>query len=675
MRTSNRPVQALVWLTSLAMLVIVGAVAWLLWTLRAHVLSHAREEAMSLTRIHVEQTQRIYQHVDLVLQGVQERLETLTGQSLSFDHPAIHLLLRTRSMGADHLAAVALVDLQGRVVNSSRDMNLPAISVADREYFKAFASQNPPVPFFLDKPVRNRLNGIWSQQMSRPIRDPQGHLVAVIFASINLESYAQALRDMRFDMDRTISMYFDDGTLLASSGRRDNLLGMAAPELYHEAIPTSKAPVHLTHRTTEGRQAFALARVPDFPLLISVSNDQEMALAEWREFSMSIVLGAGLTMLFIATVAYLLMHQLRREENLSSELDLMSDRYRQTVDSAMDAIVAIDQQHQIVLFNPAAEKMFDRHANDVLGQPLSLLLPERFLHSHANHIHAVSRHGNTSRMMSPQLGIVGRRADGSEFPIESTISVTSVRGIQQMTAVLRDVSEHRRAEAELRAMNTQLRDLSASLQDVREQERARIARELHDELGQQLTGLKLDLSWLRSRLREGRPADPEKVDEMKKALDEALSSVRRISTDLRPPILDEQGFGDAVRWQAQELARRSGLSLHVDMPAVAWVQDNHLATALFRITQEAMSNTVRYAQAHQVWIELRMVDDDLVLTVRDDGVGFQSEGRQGGIGLTSMRERAVSLGGQFQAGNDPRGGAVVCVTLPLSLPVFEETLA
>jgi PAS domain S-box-containing protein len=667
MRIHIRPVQAFVVLTALAILSIAGAVTWLLWNLRTHVEAHAQEEAISLTRIHIEQTRKIYRNADLLLLGVQERLENPIGQSLPLSSPEMHLLLRTRIMGMEHLGALVLVDAQGKVVNTSRDSDPIPFSLSDREYFKVFARGGKDA-LFIDKPVRNRLNGTWTQQLSRPIHDTHGRLRGVVFASLNLESYAQSLRDMRLDMDRTTSLYFEDGTLLASSARRDNLLGNPAPELHGETLPARNDALRVVrHRSGDGSiQEFALAHVRDFPIMVSVFNDRDMVMAEWREFSTSIILGAGLTTLFIVIVAYLLVGEMQREQNLSSELNLLSDRYRQTVDSAMDAIVAIDGRHRIVLFNPAAEKMFGWSVQQAMGQPLSLLIPERFHAAHTRHIEGVSTENNLSRAMAPQLDIMGRRADGTEFPIESAISVTSIGGEQQMTAVLRDVSEHRRAAAELRSMNEQLRELSAALQDVREQERSHIARELHDELGQQLTGLKLDFSWLRSRLREGRPADPEKVEEMKKALDEALGSVRRISTDLRPPILDEQGFDDAVRWQAQELARRSALTLHVDMPAAELVKDNHLATAL-----EAMSNVVRYAQAHQVWIHLYTHDHHLVLTVRDDGIGFQETRRRGGIGLASMEERAMAMGGRFEAKNDLDGGARITVTLPLSLPVFQ----
>jgi len=273
--------------------------------------------------------------------------------------------------------------------------------------------------------------------------------------------------------------------------------------------------------------------------------------------------------------------------------------------------------------------------------------------------------------MAPQLEITGRHADGSEFPIESTISKSLIGGQLQMTAVLRDVTEHRRAEVELRELNRQLRSLSTSQESVREQERTRISRELHDELGQQLTGLKLSLSWLGTRLKEGRTATPDTVDEMRHQLDTAIASVRRISTELRPLILDDLGFGEAISWQTLEFAKRSDLEVTLNLQAAEDVQGDELATALFRIVQESLTNVARHANATQVKIDLIAEGDKLVLTINDNGQGIQDNAKQGGIGLVSMRERANSIGAQFNIISSPGLGTTIEVTIPLNVPPLE----
>ncbi|NBY67572.1 MAG: PAS domain S-box protein [Betaproteobacteria bacterium] len=329
------------------------------------------------------------------------------------------------------------------------------------------------------------------------------------------------------------------------------------------------------------------------------------------------------------------------------------------------------------MFNPAAESMFQMKAVEVLGENLSILLPDVMRQAHIGHVEDFAGSLGESRAMAPRLDVMGRRADGTEFPIESTISKTLMGGKVQMTAVLRDVTQRRRAEFELRHMNAQLRELSASLQEVREQERSRIARELHDDLGQQLTGLKLELAWLGSRIKEGREMPFERVTDMKRMLDMAISSVRRISSDLRPLILDDLGFAEAVQWHASEVMERSNLKLELDLTAHKMVNDDARATALFRIVQEALTNILRHAQAENVAITLSVEGNFLCLRIQDDGLGMPEKIRVGGMGLLSMRERAVALGGEFSLSKvkegDAKAGVSIEVRLPLSAHELEMT--
>jgi signal transduction histidine kinase len=232
--------------------------------------------------------------------------------------------------------------------------------------------------------------------------------------------------------------------------------------------------------------------------------------------------------------------------------------------------------------------------------------------------------------------------------------------------VLRDVTQQRRAESELRELNRQLSSLSVSLQDVREQERTRLARELHDELGQQLTGLKLSLSWLGSRLKEGRSTTPDMVDDMRHLLDTAIASVRRISSELRPLILDDLGFGEAVAWQTLEFTRRSGLAIELQLDAADLVQGDAMATALFRIVQESLTNVVRHAQASQVKICLIRIQERMLLSITDNGKGLQLDPDHKGIGLVSMRERAHSIGAQFKISSVAGAGTTIEVSVPVA---------
>jgi signal transduction histidine kinase len=314
--------------------------------------------------------------------------------------------------------------------------------------------------------------------------------------------------------------------------------------------------------------------------------------------------------------------------------------------------------------------MQTKNAPSAIGSPLERLIPELQREIHRGHVEKAMRNGSLTQPLMKQLEVVGRRADGSEFPLESTLSRTLIGGKTQLTAVLRDITERRRAEAEQRETNRQLRQLSASLQNVREQERARIARELHDDLGQQLTGLKLDLSWLNNRLVENRPAPRDRLAAMRRLLDAAISAVRRISVELRPFVLDDLGFGEAVAWQTGEFSRRSGIAVKLDLQAADRVNDNALAIALFRIVQESLTNVLRHADATQVEIGLVADAEDLVLTVVDNGKGMPTTPRaRNGMGLLSMGERATALGGRFSIGGQPGGGTAIEVRVP-SVPIL-----
>jgi signal transduction histidine kinase len=268
--------------------------------------------------------------------------------------------------------------------------------------------------------------------------------------------------------------------------------------------------------------------------------------------------------------------------------------------------------------------------------------------------------------MAPQMEIYGLRSDGVEFPLESTISHSMIGGKLQMTAVLRDVSERRKSESALRTLNTQLRELSANLQNVREEERKRFSRELHDDLGQRLTGLKLSLSWLASRLKEGKPTAVSDVDEMRHQMDSAIGSVRRIAAELRPRVMDDLDFKEALAWQTKEFFKHSGIQIELDLGAADKVKEDVLATALFRIVQESLTNVVRHSGADKVLVSLYHADHQLNLIVSDNGRGFDWDGASGGVGLVSMRERCGAIGATFNVNSFPGAGTRIEVIVPMT---------
>jgi len=346
------------------------------------------------------------------------------------------------------------------------------------------------------------------------------------------------------------------------------------------------------------------------------------------------------------------------------------------VRTSMEAIISIDEQHQIVLFNPMAEALFGIPALEAIGKPLNFLLPERFRSTHTQHVRRFAVTGVSDRQMGLQRTLYALRRDGTEFPIEASISQTSDGEDRKLfTVMLRDITERVRAEAALRHSREELQALSASILVSREEEKRRVARELHDDIGQRLSALKMDLAMLESELREVDMASPclSRAAAMHSGIDAAIAAVRQISSDLRPALLDELGLAAALDWLSKDFARRYGLTIDLATPDHLDVSE-HEATAVFRIVQEALNNVVLHAQANRVWIALDQHPKELVLRVRDNGNGWDGAPRDStrrSFGLLGIRERTRLLGGSLVLTHAPGQGFELCLRFPVHVTEAE----
>ena len=333
----------------------------------------------------------------------------------------------------------------------------------------------------------------------------------------------------------------------------------------------------------------------------------------------------------------------------------------------MDAIITVDSKQDIVMFNAAAERIFRCPAADAIGRPLEQFIPERFRAAHHGHVERFGRTGTTTRMMGARLALSGLRADGEEFPIDASISQVTAHHNKYYTVILRDITEHRAAEAALKRSYEELRELSSAMHDVREAERTRIARELHDELAQWLTAIKMDVSWLSSRLPREHAHLVDKTEKVKGLVDTTVNAVRRIASDLRPVILDDLGLVPAIEGLLHELSQRTGVVIGLDAGSGELDFYEPLATSLYRIIQEALTNVARHAEATEVRVTIRQVDDDLILQVRDNGRGFDLEAaaRRKSYGVLGMQERALTLGGKASITRIGTGGTLVEIVIPV----------
>lgn len=337
----------------------------------------------------------------------------------------------------------------------------------------------------------------------------------------------------------------------------------------------------------------------------------------------------------------------------------LASRLSGLVDSAMDAIVTIDASQRIVLYNRAAERIFGWPTVQVMGRPMDMLMPHRFRATHRQHVARFGETGITTRRMGGGALIVGLRANGQEFPLEASISQLDTDEGKLYSVILRDVTERVQAQDDLMAF-------AAEASGAREQEKARIARELHDELAQSLTALKMDIHWLREHWDSDAGAVPAKLDAMEAMLDASTAATRRIAADLRPPVLDDLGLAPALQWLVQSFRQRAQVACDLEMDEDLEVGEPH-ATAVFRIVQESLVNVRKHARARNVQVRLDREPQALTLSVRDDGVGFTTSDtrRPDALGLLGLRERARLLGGSVAIISAQGTGTTVQVQLPV----------
>jgi signal transduction histidine kinase len=295
-------------------------------------------------------------------------------------------------------------------------------------------------------------------------------------------------------------------------------------------------------------------------------------------------------------------------------------------------------------------------------------IPERFRVAHRRHIEDFGATGTSARRMSGRMELFGLRADGEEFPIDASISQMEAGGRRYFTVILRDIAERKAAEAALERSHDELRELSAAVHEVREAERLRIARELHDELAQWLTALKMDVTWLSSRLPRDPPQLVDRAEKIKGIVDTTVAAVRRIAADLRPVMLDDLGLVPAVEHLLHELSQRVGFIVSLDADADEVNFGEPLASGVYRIAQEALTNVVKHAAATEVQVAIKVESEELVLRVRDNGKGYDAAmaARRKSYGLLGMRERAHTLGGTARVERLVQGGTLVEVVIPVA---------
>ncbi|HMP82426.1 MAG TPA: PAS domain S-box protein, partial [Verrucomicrobiota bacterium] len=356
----------------------------------------------------------------------------------------------------------------------------------------------------------------------------------------------------------------------------------------------------------------------------------------------------------------------RHESNLKRiELSLSA-----AIQSSGDAILITDKDGAVTYLNPAAERLTGCPARKAVGRKVESVFriggdegaAQRLLNSAAK-----------GAFVHDAILIT---AAGREVPVE--VNVSTIQNARRTPAglvlVFRNITERKRFEAELKKSQAELRLLAGHIESAREAERTRIAREIHDEFGQLLTAFKFDISWLEKKLssdgKTPRKVLVEKTRSMRRSLSSMVQSVRRISAELRPGVLDDLGLAAAVEWQTEEFQKRTGIKAKTKIMLSDREPPQVVATALFRVFQEALTNVGRHSNASSVRVCLLEESGRLTLEVSDNGRGITQEemNRAGAFGLMGMRERITPLRGVFEICGRPGEGVTVTATVPLDAP-------
>jgi PAS domain S-box-containing protein len=358
-------------------------------------------------------------------------------------------------------------------------------------------------------------------------------------------------------------------------------------------------------------------------------------------------------------------------------------RFHSLFDMATDGILllSLDQNEApiIVDVNNASCMMNGYTREELIGKPITFLEEPHM---------AREAPAMVERLMAEETVIFERnhlRKEGSLFPVEVSARMVHIGGEPYILSIDRDMTERKQVEetlrkshvklevlvkertAELRMINEQLSKFSSYLQEAREKERTAIAREIHDELGQALTALKMDLSWLKKRLPKNQKKLLEKEASMSELVEGTIQTVKKISSELRPGILDHLGLTAAIEWQAEEFQKRNGIPCSVSIVPEEIVPDRDRSTTIFRIFQETLTNIVRHAKATEVSVRLEKEEGRLALEVRDNGRGITEKqvSDPKSLGLMGIRERAAYWGGKVVVQGIRSGGTTVTVRIPL----------
>ena len=371
----------------------------------------------------------------------------------------------------------------------------------------------------------------------------------------------------------------------------------------------------------------------------------------------------------LATANQTLVLEIAEHVQTEQALRLSQGRLADILDIAEDAIIVTEVDRSITLFNQGAVKLFGYEPGEVLGRPIHLLIVKGFLSDHVDQTGVLIQTLDSSGYKAQRRDVFCMRKDGGEFPAEVSISRLTIDNRTTFTVIVRDVTDRLRTEHQLQSLTTQL-------MMVQEEERRRIARELHDDINQRLALLAIDMGRAASFSTAMANQTGNIVRLLAQRLAKISDDVRRMAYQFHPSILDDLGLTTALRHLADDWSAKTGIKVVVVQEEMADPLPLNISSCLYRIAQEGLTNIMKHSRATRVEMELTCDGHELTLSIYDSGVGFdlkEIQARHPGLGLVSMRERVRSVQGQLNIQSEPGRGTHIIVQIPIAGARHEET--
>lgn len=793
--------QLVLGLGALAAVSVLGGTTLSLWNMRADVIQRAEDHLRGLAQILGVQALRSTHAVDTVLNAAAEDAQRSEKQGLITASEELHHHLRESIATTPYVRTLTIMDASGKLIINTRQYRPLPLDFSRFEFFRAHRDVRNP-QLVVSPPVAGWLDGRTSIPISRTVRDAEGRFLGVVAADIDPAYFLWAQSLQELGPNGAVRLMRRDGVLLTGY---PNAIASAYANyrdspLFTQGADAGQTLIHHRGKSVPGERISAIYVVEDYPLVLAVTTSLDFILQSWTRSAWLFGGLAALATLFLGLITLTLARQLRVDEELKTTIIESEERLQAIIQSAMDAIITLDERQRVVLFNAAAEQVFDCPRAQAIGTGIGRFIRGNLTALPSAPAAAFDAGGAPLRKMGQHLALTGVRPGGDEFPIDASVSQVRLHGADLFIVILRDITERKRVEAALRAneqryrtlfnqamdgillldaagnavnvnasfarmhgygvdelanmslreldtpetlalapqriarimageslgfevehfhkdgrimpmdvaasgleidgklyvlafhrditerrraeqdlrrSQQELRGLSKAANEALEAERRRTARELHDELGQLLTALKMDLESLRSALPPNAPDLGKRAQAMDAMLDSTIAATRRIAADLRPLMLDDLGLAAALDWLTNNFSKQTGIATDLVIDDTVAQVPEPIASALYRITQESLTNVTKYAQATTTEIRLERDGDWVELTVRDNGRGIREgdKSKQGAFGLLGIRERVTLLSGEIVIRGEPGRGSEVRARIPLAAADAAETVA